>query len=128
MPVFQGADKENGERRDIVRPRLASRLISIFLAVQAAILRVSKTNRCALWDSLGENLRNIETKAARHTASNLEQVKSECREDSGENQFPESSFKKQLFNRFQADLRRQFFGFFAAGGFFSPPLGLINAR
>jgi len=33
MPVFQGAEEENGERRDIVGPRLASRLISIFLAV-----------------------------------------------------------------------------------------------
>jgi hypothetical protein len=33
MPVFQGAAEENGEKRDIIRPRLASRLISIFLAV-----------------------------------------------------------------------------------------------
>jgi hypothetical protein len=33
MPVFQGSDEENGEKRDIVRPRLSSRLMSIFLAV-----------------------------------------------------------------------------------------------
>jgi len=80
--------------RDIVRPRLASRLISIFLAVQAVRLQVSKTNRCTLWDSLGENLWNMQTKAARHTAGNLEQVKSECREDSGGNSSPESSFTR----------------------------------
>jgi hypothetical protein len=51
-PFFQGPEEENGEKRDIVRPRLSSRLMSIFLAVYARILQAKKTNRCSLLDSL----------------------------------------------------------------------------
>jgi len=52
MPVFQGPKEENGEKRDIVRPSVSSRLVSIFLAVCARMLQARKSNRCSLLDSL----------------------------------------------------------------------------
>jgi hypothetical protein len=33
-----------------------------------------------------------------------------------------------VLNRLQTALSRHFFGFFAVGGFFSPPPGLMSAR
>ncbi len=66
MPVFQGSDEENGEKRDIVRPRLASRLMSIFFAVYARILQAGKTNSCPLLDSPA---RNLPVKPATHFQS-----------------------------------------------------------
>jgi hypothetical protein len=56
MPVFQGSDEESGEKRDIIRPRLASRLMSIFLAVYRYMVRATKTKSCAVMDSLARNL------------------------------------------------------------------------
>jgi hypothetical protein len=56
MPIFRGVDKKNGEKREIVRPRLASRLMSIFLAVYLCILQAKKTNSCAVLHRLARNL------------------------------------------------------------------------
>jgi hypothetical protein len=38
IPVFEGLDEENGERSDTVRPSLASRPMSLRLAVYCLIL------------------------------------------------------------------------------------------
>src|SRR6266481_3048938 len=56
MPVFQGSDEEKDEKRDIIRPRLASRLMPIFFAVYPRILQAGKTNSCPLLESPARNL------------------------------------------------------------------------
>lgn len=41
---------------------------------------------------------------------------------------PESQLARSVLNRLQTALPRHLLGFFAAGGFFSPPPGLISAK
>jgi hypothetical protein len=56
FPFFEGPDEENGERSDTVRPSLASRPMSLYLAVYCFILQARKTNSCTLLDSPARNL------------------------------------------------------------------------